>query len=52
MRSGSNGNFWWTLPVAFPVTLIASACPTIDRMTATITSTEHRADRAAAPGAG
>lgn len=36
MRSGTNGNFWWTLPVTFPVTLIASACPTIDKMTATI----------------
>jgi hypothetical protein len=38
MRSGTNGNFWWSLPVTFPVTLIASACPTIDKMTATIPS--------------
>lgn len=38
MRSGTNGNFWWSLPVAFPVTLIASECPTIDKMTATVTS--------------
>jgi hypothetical protein len=45
MRSGTNGNFWWGLPVTFPVTLIASACPTIDRMTATITSTEGGCNR-------
>lgn len=57
MRSGSNGNFWWTLPAAFPVTLIASACPTIDRMTAAIGSTEGgctgpaATPRAAAPAA-
>jgi hypothetical protein len=40
MRSGANGNFWWTLPVTFPVTLIASSCPTIAPMTATISSGE------------
>lgn len=45
MRSGTNGNFWWTLPVTFPVTLIASACPTIDRMSATITSNEGGCNR-------
>lgn len=39
MRSGLNGNFWWTLPVAFPVRLIASECPsTINPMTATVSS--------------
>jgi hypothetical protein len=40
MRSGTNGNFWWSLPVTFPVTLIASSCPTIDKMTATVPSNQ------------
>jgi hypothetical protein len=33
MVSGTNGNFWWTLPVTFPVTLIASSCPDMQPMT-------------------
>ncbi len=45
MRSGTNGNFWWTLPVTFPVTLIASACPTIDQMTATVPSGQGGCNR-------
>jgi hypothetical protein len=45
MRSGTNGNFWWGLPVSFPVTLIASACPTIDRMTATVPSGQGGCNR-------
>ena len=41
MRAGMNGNFWWSLPVDFPVTLIVSECPTtINKMTATVASGE------------
>jgi hypothetical protein len=39
MRANANGNFWWALPVAFPVTIIASACPDIQQMTARVDST-------------
>jgi len=38
MHTGSNGNFWWSLPVAFPVTITASSCPSIHAMTAKVTS--------------
>jgi hypothetical protein len=34
MVSGTNGNFWWTLPVTFPVAIIASSCPNMAPMTA------------------
>ena len=34
-----NGNFWWTLPVTFPVKIIASSCPDIQRMTAMVDAT-------------
>jgi hypothetical protein len=39
MRSGLNGNFWWSLPVAFPVRIIASSCPDIQPMIAMVTAT-------------
>jgi len=39
MHTGINGNFWWALlPVAFPVTVIASSCPDVQKMTATVTA--------------
>ena len=52
MRSGTNGNFWWGLPVTFPVTLIASACPTISRMTATVPSGQGGCNRSGCHTAG
>ena len=39
MQTNLNGNFWWALPVAFPVKIIASSCPDIQPMTAMVTST-------------
>jgi hypothetical protein len=39
MVSGLNGNFWWSLPVAFPVKIIASSCPDIKSMSATVDAT-------------
>ena len=39
MQTNLNGNFWWSLPVAFPVKIIASSCPDIQPMTAMVTST-------------
>jgi len=36
MHSNTNGNFWWSLPVAFPVTIIASACPDMKPMVAKV----------------
>lgn len=36
MRSNLNGNFWWTLPVTFPVKIIASMCPDIKPMVAMV----------------
>jgi hypothetical protein len=56
MHTGLNGNFWWSLPVAFPVTLIASSCPDIKPMTAAVTAADAGCDRsgchagAAGPG--
>ena len=38
MRTAANGNFWWSLPVAFPVTIIASSCPDVKKMNATVTA--------------
>lgn len=32
MQTNLNGNFWWSLPVAFPVKIIASMCPDIQPM--------------------
>lgn len=40
MVSGTNGNFWWSLPVTFPVTITASKCPDIKPMTAVVTATD------------
>jgi hypothetical protein len=37
MHTAVNGNFWWSLPVAFPVTVIASSCPDVQKMTAVVT---------------
>jgi hypothetical protein len=39
MISTVNGNFWWSLPVAFPLTITASLCPDIQHMTAQVGST-------------
>jgi hypothetical protein len=39
MVSNLNGNFWWSLPVAFPVRIIASSCPDIKPMVAMVSST-------------
>jgi hypothetical protein len=36
MRSNLNGNFWWSLPVAFPVKIIASMCPDVAPMVAMV----------------
>jgi hypothetical protein len=53
MRSGTNGNFWWGLPVVFPVTLIASECPsTITPMTATVPSGQGGCNRTGCHTAG
>lgn len=38
MQSNLNGNFWWALPVAFPVKIIASSCPDIQPMVAMVTA--------------
>lgn len=38
MRSNLNGNFWWSLPVAFPVKIIASSCPDIVPMVSMVTA--------------
>jgi hypothetical protein len=39
MQTSLKGNFWWALlPVAFPVTIIASSCPDVKKMTATVTA--------------
>ena len=32
MQTNNNGNFWWSLPVTFPVKIIASLCPDIKPM--------------------
>jgi len=37
MQTTIRGNFWWSLPVAFPVTIIASSCPDVRKMTAVVT---------------
>jgi hypothetical protein len=39
MQTNLNGNFWWALPVAFPVKIIASMCPDIQPMVSMVTST-------------
>jgi hypothetical protein len=36
MQTNLNGNFWWTLPVTFPVKITASMCPDIKPMTAMV----------------
>jgi hypothetical protein len=38
MRTNVNGNFWWSLPVTFPVKIIASMCPDIQPMNAMVTA--------------
>ena len=40
MHTGTNGNFWWSLPVAFPVRIIASSCPDIRSMTGMVTTAD------------
>jgi hypothetical protein len=54
--SGTNGNFWYGLPVTFPVTIIASSCPDIEQMTAQVTMAEGGCNKggchAASGGAG
>jgi hypothetical protein len=46
MQTNMNGNFWWSLPVRFPVTIIASSCPDIQPMTATVTSADAGCNKA------
>lgn len=36
LHTGLNGNFWWSLPVTFPITIIASSCPDEKPMTAAV----------------
>ena len=36
MQTNMNGNFWWTLPVTFPVKITASLCPDIQPMSAMV----------------
>jgi hypothetical protein len=36
MHSNMNGNFWWSLPVVFPVKITASRCPDIKPMVMTL----------------
>jgi len=38
MQTNLNGNFWWSLPVTFPVKIIASLCPDIQPMNAMVTA--------------
>jgi len=45
MLSGTNGNFWWSLPVTFPVTITASACPDIKMMSTTVTAADAGCNR-------
>jgi hypothetical protein len=52
MVSGTNGNFWWAaLPVAFPVRLIASMCPDVKPMNATIDAAGAGCNKAGCHGA-
>ena len=47
MRTNLNGNFWWSLlPVAFPVTVIASSCPDVQKMNATVTAADAGCNKA------
>lgn len=32
LRTNLNGNFWWALPIAYPVKIIASSCPDVQPM--------------------
>jgi hypothetical protein len=34
-----NGNFYTSTPVTFPLTVLATSCPTVDHMTATVAGT-------------
>lgn len=56
MRTNLNGNFWWSLPVTFPVKIIASMCPNIQPMTAMVQASGAGCNKAgchsAAGGAG
>lgn len=40
MHSNLNGNFWWSLPVVFPVKITASRCPDIKPMTMTVSEND------------
>lgn len=40
MQSNLNGNFWWSLPVKFPVRIIASLCPDVQPMNMMVTAAE------------
>lgn len=40
MRVNMNGNFWWTIEPAFPVTIIASMCPDVRPMMMQVTAAE------------
>jgi hypothetical protein len=46
MQSNLNGNFWWSLPVRFPVKIIASMCPDIQPMTAMVTAADAGCNKA------
>lgn len=37
MHTSLNGNFWWSLPVTFPVTITASRCPDVKPMVMQVT---------------
>lgn len=37
MQTNLNGNFWWSLDVAFPVRIVASMCPDVRPMNMVIT---------------
>jgi hypothetical protein len=54
--SSVDGNFWATLPVTFPVTIIASSCPTVMPMVAKVSSADSHCNKggchAASGGAG
>ncbi len=38
MHSGTNGNFWSSTPVTYPLTVTASECPTVTPMTSPVPS--------------
>jgi hypothetical protein len=39
IQTNLNGNFWWSLPVKFPLKIIASMCPDIQPMMAMVPAT-------------